>query len=88
MSEEILAQVRAELAPKGIKDVLVLLAAEVRETRKDVADIKALYEKEDAQIAVNCNRLTQLEATNKAAKGIIGAIVAVVMAVIAKLWSE
>jgi len=88
MAENIVAQVRAEMEPKSIREIMLLLAADVKQTRVEVGEIKALYAAQGSTVAGHCNRLTHLESMAKVGKGIVTAIVTAVVAVLVKVWTE
>ena len=61
MSEDILARVREEFQPKTVKEAVIVLAAEMRETRADVREMKLLQTAQNGKVNKNCNRITKLE---------------------------
>jgi len=61
MSEDILARVREEFQPKTVKEAVIVLAVEMRETRADVKEIKKLQTAQNGKVNRNGNRLTRLE---------------------------
>jgi hypothetical protein len=88
MADDIVAQVHAEMEPKSIREIMLLLAVDVKQTRQEVGEIKALYNAQGATVAVNCNRLTHLETMAKVGKAIVTTIVTAVVAVLVKVWTE
>jgi hypothetical protein len=74
MSEDILAEVEQEFKPRTTRQALILLASEVRQTRRDIAGIKTLQSEQNGTVTKNCNRLTHLETVNKVVYGILAVI--------------
>ena len=74
MSEDILAEVEQDFKAKNIREALLLVASEVRQTRRDIADMKTLQGGQNVIVAKNCNRLTRLETVNKVVYGVLAVI--------------
>jgi len=74
MSEDILSEVEQEFRPKTVRQALVLLASEVRQTRRDVAEMKVLQSEQNGKVNKTCTRLTKLETINKVVYAALGVV--------------
>jgi hypothetical protein len=84
MSEDILAEVEQEFKAKTAREALLLVASEVRQTRREVGEMKALQGKQNDTVTKNCNRLTHLETVNKVVYGVL----AVIGGTLVKIFAE
>jgi hypothetical protein len=74
MSEDILAEVEQDFKAKNIREALLLVASEVRQTRREIGEMKALQNEQNGKVAKSCTRLTKLETVNKVVYGVLAVI--------------
>jgi hypothetical protein len=81
MSEDILTEVEQEFKPKTVRQALILLASEVRQTRNDIAAMKKLQSEQNGKVSKNCDRLTHLETVNKVVYAALGLVAGAIIKV-------